>query len=121
MNKEEFIKELDAIYGEYTAFVLDMPSNRYNYVGATIDDDLYENLPNDAEYNIDNIGFLKNVKEVMMVNLLSELEPASNVEDECYNDIKKRLENNDAKVGWWYEEECSNGLPTYSFTYILIL
>ena len=117
MNKKEFIKHLDAIYGEYTAFVYDTPSNRYTYVGADVDDDLSGDLPDDFDYNIDNIGEFPRVKEVICNNFISELEPAYGVDDEYFNEIKSRIESGNAEVGWWYED--ANGQPTY--TYILIL
>ncbi len=103
MKYNEFIKNIE--FGNTTAFVYDSPNNRYIYSSGEITEDTFESVTDETEFEIVGINELPEVKEVIVDNFLSELEPAANVEDDEYNEIKKRLETGDAKIGYWSEND----------------
>lgn len=103
MKYNEFIKNIE--FGNATAFVYDSPNNRYIYSNGEITEDTFENVTDETEFEIVGINELPEVKEVIVDNFLSELEPAANVEDDEYNEIKRRLETGDAKIGYWSEND----------------
>lgn len=119
MNYKEFKENLT--WGDTTAFVYDAPNNRYNYSSGEIYEEVFDNTSDDTEFFIVGINELPNVKMVIEDNFLAELCPAQGIEDECYNDVKSRIENGDAKIGYW-DEETHYGADTFTTTtYILIL
>ena len=103
MKYNEFIKSIE--FGNATAFVYDSPNNRYIYSNGEITEDTFENVTDETEFEIVGINELPEVKEVIVDNFLPELEPAANVEDDEYNEIKKRLETGNAKIGYWSEND----------------
>ena len=110
MNYQDFCKQIT--FGDTTAFVYDQPNSRYQYSSGEINEDIFANAPADG-YNIVGINDLQEVKEVVSDNFLSEIRPASGVEDEGYNSVKEAIESGTAKIGYWNE-----GMTT---TYMLIL
>lgn len=108
-------------WGDTTAFVLDAPNNRYNYSSGVIDDDVFANIDADTEFSIVAIDELPEVKEIIIDNFLSELEPAEGVDDEGFNAIKSDLENGNAKIGYWNEETHYGTDSFTTTTYMLIL
>lgn len=111
MKYNEFIEYLT--FGATTAFVYDSPNNRYVYSSGEIFEDIFEDVTEDTVFEVCNINDLPEVKSVMVENFLTELEPAENVQDDNYNEIKRRLESGDAKIGYY---EVGN-----TTTYVLIL
>jgi hypothetical protein len=111
MKYNEFIKNIE--FGNATAFVYDSPNNRYIYSNGEITEDTFEDVTDETELEIVGINELPEVKEVMVDNFLPELEPAPGVEDDEYNEIKKRLETGDAKIGYYEVGDTT--------TYVLIL
>lgn len=103
MKYNEFINNIK--FGIATAFVYDSPNNRYIYSSGEITEDTFESVTDETEFEIVGINELSEVKEVIVDNFLSELEPAANVEDDEYNEIKKSLETGDAKIGYWSEND----------------
>jgi hypothetical protein len=103
MKYNEFINNIK--FGIATAFVYDSPNNRYIYSSGEITEDTFANVTEDTIFKVCNINDLPVVKSVMIENFLAELEPAENVEDDEYNEIKKRLETGDAKIGYWSEND----------------
>ena len=103
MRYNEFIQNIK--FGNATAFVYDSPNNRFVYSNGEITEDTFENITEDTVFEVCNINDLPEVKSVMIENFLAELEPAENVEDDEYNEIKKRLETGDAKIGYWSEND----------------
>jgi hypothetical protein len=103
MKYKEFIKNVE--FGSTTAFVYDSPNNRYVYSSGEITESTFENITDETEFEIVCINKLPEVKEVIVDNFLSELEPAQGVEDDGYNEVKKRLETGDAKIGYWSEND----------------
>jgi hypothetical protein len=99
MKYNEFIKNIK--FGDTTAFVYDSPNNRYTYASGEITEDIFNNISNETEFKICNINDLPDVKSVMVENFLAELEPAENVEDDGYTEIKRKLEAGNAKIGCW--------------------
>jgi len=103
MEYNEFIKNIE--FGNTTAFVYDSPNNRYVYSSGEITESTFENVTDKTEFEIVGLNELPLVKEVIVDNFLSELEPAMNIEDDEYTEIKKRLETGDAKIGYWSEND----------------
>ena len=103
MKYNEFINNIK--FGIATAFVYDSPKNRFVYSNGDITEETFDNVTDETEFKVCNINDLPEVKSVMIENFLAELEPAENVEDDEYNDIKKRLETGDAKIGYWSEND----------------
>ena len=101
MKYNEFINNIE--FGKATAFVYDSPNNRFVYSNGEISEDTFENVTEDTVFEIVGINELSEVKKVIVDNFLSDLEPAANVIDDEYNEIKKRLETGDAKIGYWSE------------------
>ena len=101
MKYNEFIQNIK--FGNATAFVYDSPNNRFVYSNGEITEDTFENVTEDTVFEIVGINELSEVKKVIVDNFLSDLEPAANVIDDEYNEIKKRLETGDAKIGYWSE------------------
>lgn len=103
MKYNEFIKNIE--FGNTTAFVYASTNNGYMYSSGEITEDTFKNVTDETEFEIVGINELPEVKEVIVDNFLSELEPAANVEDDEYNEVKKRLETGDAKIGYWSEND----------------
>ncbi len=103
MKYNEFIKSIE--FGNATAFVYDSPNNRFVYSNGDITEDTFENVTENTVFEVCNINDLPVVKSVMIENFLAELEPSENVVDDEYNEIKKRLETGDAKIGYWSEND----------------
>jgi hypothetical protein len=111
MKYNEFTEYLT--FGDTTAFVFDSPNNRYVYSSGEIFEDKFEDATEDTVFNVCNINDLPEVKSVMVENFLPELEPAENIQDDEYNEIKRRLETGDAKIGYYEVGDTT--------TYVLIL
>lgn len=103
MKYNEFIKSIE--FGNTTAFVYDSPNNRYVYSSGEITESMFESVTDETEFKIFNINELPKVKEVIVDNFLYELEPAANVADDEYNEVKKRLETGDVNIGYWSEND----------------
>lgn len=113
MKYNEFIENIE--FGNTTAFVYDSPNNRYTYASGEITEDIFNNISNETEFKICNINDLPDVKSVMVENFLAELEPAENVKDDEYTEIKRKLEAGNAKIGYWSENDGNDDI------YMLIL
>ena len=103
MKYNEFIKNIE--FGNTTAFIYDSPNNRYTYASGEITESTFENVTDATEFEIVGINELPEVKEVIVDNFLYELEPAANVADDEYNEVKKRLETGDVNIGYWSEND----------------
>ena len=108
MKYNEFINNIE--FGNATAFVYDLPNNRYIYSSGEITEGTFENVTEDTVFKIVGINELPEVKKVIVDNFLPELEPAANVEDDEYNEIKKRLETGNAKIGYWSENDGNDNI-----------
>lgn len=100
MKYNEFTRVLDM--NAYTAFVTDSANSRYAYTDGYVSD-AFDNTDCETEFEICPIEEFPEVREVMVENFLADLEPAPNVQDDEYEYIKSRLENNDAMIGYWKE------------------
>ena len=103
MKYNEFINNIE--FGNTTAFVYDSSNNRYIYSSGEITESTFENVTDATEFEIVGINELPEVKEVIVDNFLYELEPAANVADDEYNEVKKRLETGDVNIGYWSEND----------------
>lgn len=119
MQYNEFIRKIG--FGNLTAFVYDQENNRYNYASGEINDDIFENIVEGTEFRIENLDDYPQVKEVIVDNFLAEIAPASNVEDDGYNEVKRIIESGEAKVGIWSEETNYGGDIYETTIYMLIL
>lgn len=108
MKYKEFINNIK--FGNATAFVYDSPNNRYIYSNGEITEGTFVNVTEDTVFEIVGVNDLPEVKRVIVDNFLPELEPAANVEDDEYNEIKKRLEKGDAKIGYWLENDGNDNI-----------
>ena len=113
MKKNEFIEEVSCNYGYYTAYVYDSPNNRYQYTSGEFTDDHFDDAPEDG-YQIVGINDVPEVKKVIADNFLAELEPAPDVEDEAYNELRDMIVSGKANVGYWTDE---SGETTYILLY----
>ena len=95
MNKTEFINELEI--GNYTAFVYDCESSRYQYVDGIISEAFFEEVEEDTEFEIRELAELPEVKEVILDNFVSDY---FENKEEIKNDIITR-----GKIGSWQDGE----------------
>ena len=96
MNKTEFISELEI--GTYTAFVYDCERSRYQYVDGIISEAFFEEVEEDTEFEIRELGELPEVKEVILDNFIPDYPERER--ETIKNDILAR-----GKVGSWHDGE----------------
>ena len=96
MNKTEFINELEI--GTYTAFVYDCERSRYQYVDGIISEAFFEEVEEDTEFEIRELGELPEVKEVILDNFIPDYPEYER--ETIKNDILAR-----GKVGSWNDGE----------------
>ena len=96
MNKTEFISELEI--GTYTAFVYDCESSRYQYADGIISEAFFEEVEEDTEFEIRELGELPEVKEVILDNFIPDYPKYER--ETIKNDILAR-----GKVGSWNDGE----------------
>lgn len=101
MKYHEFSKI--APWGNTTAFVYESPKSHYNYASGEVNEDTFQYVDSDTDFNIVGIDDLPEVKEVIIDNFLPEIAPAECVEDESFDAIKSAIENGDAQIALWTE------------------
>lgn len=82
---------------DYTAFVYD-DSTQVMFSGGEMD--MYSLLPyRKADiFSICNMCELPDIKQIMQDNLLAEFEPAYNVQDDGYDDMVKKFNENNGEI-----------------------
>ena len=116
MKYQDFTNSIT--FGNYTAFVYDSPNNRYVYSAGDITDDTFANTNEETDFNIVPINDFPRVKEVIIDNFLPEIAPASNVQDDGYDEVKRLIESGEAQIGYWDDQ---NIFGVEDTTYMLIL
>lgn len=119
MKYQEFINHFN--FGDFTAFVFDQASSRYQYSSGEITDDTFAFTTSDTEFNIVGIDTYPQVKEVIIDNFLPEIAPAPNIEDDNYNEIKDIIESGRAQLAVWDETHHTGGNAFFVTNFMLIL
>lgn len=96
MNKTDFISELEI--GYTTAFVYDCASSRYQYVNGIINEEFFEGVDVDTDFEIRELDELSEVKEVMIDNFVTYFPKCG--QEAIKNDILDR-----GKIGSWKDGE----------------
>lgn len=97
INYTEFQKLVN--WDEYYAMVYDCPSNRYNYVGGEMSEELMDEIYKADAISIEPMAEAdERVVEVMRDNMLAEFEPAPGTVDEGYEMLKQMFANNAGRI-----------------------